>query len=352
MHYRDEIEEKNKEKLDELLNELPAYCRSFFISASGTNDRPSSTLLAYAREIRFFYEYLIDNNPLLNTYNDITIEVLNMITPKDIQEYVYHVKQYTNKDGKTVKNNANTRARKLSALRSFFKYLYTFDGLASNPAAMVDLPRQKKKHHARLDKPEVDRLISSVENGEALKSSKKSYALRSTLRDTAILKLFLGTGIRVSELVGIDLDHIDWDNKEILVIRKGGDEEVIFISAEIASALDDYIRFERKPLVDTERALFVSSRTSKRGRLSVRAVEKLIKKYSEAIIKTKNITPHSLRGTFASNFYQESGDIYQTADLMGHKKISTTAENYSDINKLKESSAVREFADNFVRSTN
>jgi len=350
MHYRDEIEEKNKEKLDELLNELPAYCRSFFISAAGTSDRPSSTLLAYAREIRFFYQYLIDNNPLLKCYSDITMDVLNMITPKDIQEYIYHVKQYKNKDGKTVTNSANTRARKLSALRSFFKYLYTYDDLHTNPAAMVDLPRPKEKHHARLNKPEVSKLIDSVESGAALAPKKQNYVLRSTLRDTAIVKLFLGTGIRVSELVGIDLDHIDWDNKEILIVRKGGDENTIFISDEIATALEDYIRFERKPLVDTERALFVSSRTSSRGRLGVRAVEKLIKKYSEAVIVTKKITPHSLRGSFGTNFYQESGDIYETADLMGHKSPTTTAKAYSDIDKLKEASAVREFADNFVRS--
>jgi len=346
--FKEQTEQRNKDKLDALIETMPSYCRDFFIYLSGSKDRPSSTMLAYARDICGFFDYMIKENPTIHTYKDITMDVLNMLTPKDIQEYLYYTKSYKNEQGVTVTNGASSRARKNSALRSFFKYLFTYDSLQVNPAAMVDLPKIREKEQPRLTKPEVERLLDNVKTGEKLDDKKQAYALRSTLRDTAILKLLLGTGIRVSELVGIDLDHIDWENREILVTRKGGNQETVYFGDEIAEALNDYIQFEREPLVDNEPALFVSSRTSNRGRLTVRSVERLVKKHSTAIIKTKNITPHGCRRTFGTNFYQECGDIYQTADLMGHSSVSTTAKHYSKIDKDKESASVRKFSDGLL----
>ena len=350
MNYKKQKEELNKEKLDELLRILPAYCRDYFVYAEGTQDRPSSTMLAYAQEVRKFFDYMIKENPTLTCYDDISIDVLNRLTPKDIQEYMYYAKSHKDADGNTVTNSASTRSRKLSALRSFFKYLYAYSGLNMNPAAMVDSPDIKRKKQPRLNREEVSELLDSVETGNDLTDRQKDYALRSTLRDAAIMKLFLGTGIRVSELVGIDLGDIDWKNKEILIVRKGGDEDTIYIGDEIATALDDYIRFERQPFNDGEQALFVSSRTASRGRLSVRAVEKLVKKYGAATIKTKKLTPHGCRRTFGQNYYQETGDIRETADLMGHSEVSTTAKHYAETDYTKKSASVRKFSDELLKS--
>ena len=146
----------------------------------------------------------------------------------------------------------------------------------------------------------------------------------------AILTLLLGTGIRVSECVGIDINDIDFKNSGIKIRRKGGNETIIYFGEEVEEALLDYIE-ERKliiPITGDENALFLSLQ---KRRISVRAVENLVKKYSSLVTHLKKITPHKLRSTYGTALYKETGDIYLVADVLGHKDVNTTKKHYAAI---------------------
>ena len=138
----------------------------------------------------------------------------------------------------------------------------------------------------------------------------------------------LGTGIRVSECVGLDIDDVDFKNNGIKIHRKGGYESIVYFGEEVEKALADYMQ-ERQKIIPKEgngNALFLSMQ---KKRMSVRSVENLVKKYSKLVTSIKNITPHKLRSTYGTTLYQESGDIYLVADVLGHKDVNTTRKHYA-----------------------
>ena len=159
-----------------------------------------------------------------------------------------------------------------------------------------------------------------------------------------ILTLLLGTGIRVSECVGLDLNDVDFKNNGITVTRKGGNQMVVYFGDEVADALEQYIEGSRKavtPLSGHENALFLSSQ---RRRMGVQAVENMVKKYARQVTPNKKITPHKLRSTYGTSLYKETGDIYLVADVLGHKDVNTTKKHYAAIDedrRRKAASAVR-----------
>jgi integrase/recombinase XerC len=140
----------------------------------------------------------------------------------------------------------------------------------------------------------------------------------------------LGTGIRVSECVGLDVNDVDFDNDRIKVVRKGGAESFVYFGDEVREALLSYLE-ERKdlnPEPGHENALFISS---KNKRLCVRSVELLVKKYSQTVTTVNHITPHKLRSTYGTSLYQETQDIYLVADVLGHKDVNTTRKHYAEL---------------------
>ena len=139
----------------------------------------------------------------------------------------------------------------------------------------------------------------------------------------------MGTGIRVSECVGLDITDVDFNNNGIKVTRKGGSEMIVYFGEEVEQALRSYIEGSRKMVIPQEgheRALFYS--TQKR-RIGVGAVENLVKKYAKQVTPLKKITPHKLRSTYGTTLYQETGDIYLVADVLGHKDVNTTRKHYA-----------------------
>jgi site-specific recombinase XerD len=152
------------------------------------------------------------------------------------------------------------------------------------------------------------------------------------------MTLLLGTGIRVSECVGLDINDVDFNNNGIKIRRKGGYEVIVYFGEEVGDALLDYME-ERKrqiPMDGHNNALFLSMQMK---RLGVRSVENLVKKYSSAVTKLKNITPHKLRSTYGTNLYRETGDIYLVADVLGHKDVNTTKKHYAAIEDSRRRSA-------------
>mgnify|MGYP003526624566 FL=1 len=200
--------------------------------------------------------------------------------------------------------------------------------ISSNPAALVPLPKLHEKEIVRLDVDEVAILLEQVEDGTKLTKSQLKYHNKTKIRDVALLTLLLGTGIRVSECVGLDINDVDFKNNGIKIRRKGGYETVIYFSEEVSEALHDYLekRHHIIPLEGHENAFFLSIQNR---RITVRAVENLVKKYASTVTSLKKITPHKLRSTYGTTLYQETGDIYLVADVLGHKDVNTTKKHYA-----------------------
>ena len=175
------------------------------------------------------------------------------------------------------------------------------------------------------------RMLELAQSGEQLTKQQQKYQKITAKRDFAILSLFLGTGIRVSECVGLNISDIDLENNAFMVTRKGGNQVVLYFPPEVADALAEYIteRTQTETVEGQEDALFLSLQ---RKRITQRAVQNLVKKYASVAAPLKNkISPHKLRSTYATNLYNETGDIYLVADVLGHTSVDTTRKHYADM---------------------
>ena len=216
--------------------------------------------------------------------------------------------------------------------------------IKTNPVLLVDMPKLHDKAIIRLDPDETAELLDYIEHaGDSLTGQKKAYYEKTRLRDLAIVTLLLGTGIRVSECVGLDVEDVDFKNDAIRVVRKGGSEMMIYFGDEVEQALLNYLedRAAIIPVAGHEHALFYSTQ---RKRIGIQAVENIVKKYAREITTTKKITPHKLRSTYGTTLYQETGDIYLVADVLGHKDVNTTKKHYAamdDSRRRKAATAVK-----------
>ncbi len=337
--YHEDINIKNELRLRELIATLPPYCKQFFIGIEPNTS--SRTRIAYAYDLNCFFDYLHKNNPICQklTIREFPLSLLDSITPLDIEEYLYHLKVYE-KDGKAHSNEERGLKRKLASLRTFYNYFFKNELIDTNPAVKVDMPKIHEKNIVRLDVDEVAMLLDEVESGESLSKRQQSYHQRTKTRDLALLTLLLGTGIRVSECVGLDIDDVDFKNNGIKIHRKGGAEVIVYFGEEVCEALLSYLE-QRKMVSAVEgstNALFLSMQNK---RISVRAVENLVKKYSRLVTSLKNITPHKLRSTYGTSLYRETGDIYLVADVLGHKDVNTTRKHYAAIEDERRREAAK-----------
>jgi site-specific recombinase XerD len=337
--YYEEVDINNELKLRKQLAALPPYCKQFFIAIEP--ETQSRTRLAYAYDLACFFDYLHENNPICKKMEirDIPLSILDQLKPMDIEEYLYSLKVYE-KDGVAHTNEERGIKRKLASLRSFYNYFFKNELIETNPAVKVNMPKIHDKSITRLDVDEVAMLLDEVESGENLTKRQQAYHERTKTRDLALLTLMLGTGIRVSECVGLNLTDVDLKNDGIKVHRKGGAEVIVYFGEEVRAALCDYLA-ERNgitPATGHEEALFLSMQNK---RLSVRSVENLVKKYAQLVTSLKNITPHKLRSTYGTSLYRETGDIYLVADVLGHKDVNTTRKHYAAIEEDRRRTAAK-----------
>ena len=335
--YYEKVNVKNETLLRNLLQKMPPYCKQFFIGIEPTTS--SRTRIAYAYDLNCFFDYLHENNPLC-TKKDITeipLSVLGNLAPMDIEEYLSYLKYYE-KDGVEHTNDERGLKRKLASLRSFYRYLYKNEMIGQDPAVKVDMPKIHEKTITRLDIDEVANLLDEVESGESLTEKQQKFHEKTKTRDLAMMTLLLGTGIRVSECVGLDIEDVDFKNNGIKVTRKGGNEMVVYFGPEVEKALKRYLEVREgiTPLAGHEHALFYSAQ---RKRIGVQAVENMVKKYSRQITTTKKITPHKLRSTYGTNLYKETNDIYLVADVLGHADVNTTKKHYAALEDERRRSA-------------
>ena len=338
--YHEQTDMENILKLREVLRTLPEFSRDYFRAIDTTTT--TKTRISYAYDIRIFFQFLLDENPAFKNYKmtDFTVDVLDQIKALDLEEYQEYLKVYQAGE-KTETNGERGLKRKISALRSFYAYFYKREMIETNPTVLIDVPKIHDKSIIRLDTDEVALLLDYIEHcGDQLTGQKRVYYEKTKERDLAIVTLLLGTGIRVSECVGLDIEDVDFKNNGIKVTRKGGNEMVVYFGPEVEKALKRYIEVRENiiPLEGHEHALFYSAQ---RRRIGVQAVENLVKKYASQITTTKKITPHKLRSTYGTTLYQETGDIYLVADVLGHKDVNTTKKHYAAIDDARRRQAAK-----------
>lgn len=342
--YRDQTDTQNVLRLREILRTLPPFAKDYFRAIDSTTT--TKTRISYAYDIRIFFQFLVQENPAFRDFkpSDFTVDVLDQIQALDIEEYMEYLKVYRDHEDSYTTNGERGLKRKISALRSFYAYYFRHEMIKTNPTVLVDLPKIHDKAIIRLDTDEVALFLDYVEHcGDLLTGQKKAYYEKTKERDLALVTLLLGTGIRVSECVGLDVDDLDFKNNAIKIVRKGGNEMFVYFGEEVEMALKKYLAVREgiTPVAGHEHALFYSTQ---RKRIGVQAVENLVKKYAREVTTAKKITPHKLRSTYGTALYRETGDIYLVADVLGHKDVNTTRKHYAaigDEQRRKAASAVR-----------
>ena len=329
--YYKEKSKDQKLKLRELIALLPSFAVDYIYSKEQTTQ--TSTLISYSYDLLTFFRYIIDKNPIYNNYEikKLPLELLDQITSEDIIEFQRYLE--LNVDGEYHENGKKAIARKMTSIRGLYSYHYKRENVKKDPTVLVPLPKLKKdKNIIRMNNYEVQEILHAIEFQTAgLSERQKLYTKKTVKRDLAILTLMLNTGIRVSECNGLDLTDIDFTVDTMTIVRKGGGQDLLYFGQEVHNALLDYVETERsfiEPLSGHEAALFYSMQGK---RMSIDAIENLVKKYAKVVVPNKKITPHKLRSTYGTALYRETGDIRLVADVLGHENINTTIDYYAAI---------------------
>ena len=333
--YTEELKKRYTLRLRGYLAELPAFCGEYIRAIQ--DNTAIRTRIAYTFDLRLFFRFLTEQRDNFKGKDiaGLTIDDLLKVSVDDIEAFMDFLSYYIKSDGENVfeiQNAEEGKSRKLAAVKGLFAYFHKKRRLPANPSALIEFPRLFEKAIIRLEVDEVAKLLDVVESGDKLTKHQQKYHNRTKLRDLAIFTLLLGTGIRLSECIGIDISHIDFDVSGVKITRKGGNEAIVYFGDEVGEALMLYL--EERLLADAapghENALFLSLQNK---RITDRAVQNLVKKYSKIITGLKNITPHKLRSTFGTALYRETGDIYLVADVLGHSDVNTTRKHYAAIDE-------------------
>lgn len=344
-NYFKERERNTNMRLREIRDTLPEFCEEFFVGIEPQTT--ALTRLNYAYDLRIFFDYLTKRVRAFRDMapEDITLSDLEKITVTHLENYLEYLTLY-DFEGKECSNGERGKARKISTVRTFFKYFFNKDKLSVNVAAKITLPQQHDKDIIRLERHEIDKILNAAEDGEGMSEHQRKILLNTRARDVAILSLLLGTGIRVSECVGLNIKDIDFASNAFTVTRKGGNQAILYFNDDVKETLEYYVDGERKALlsrtqkinVPDEDALFLSLQVK---RICVRAVENLVKKYAMVASPLKKISPHKLRSTYGTNLYRATGDIYMVADVLGHRDVNTTKKHYAAIEQDHRKAAAK-----------
>lgn len=337
LSYRERLDAERIVQIRAISRELPPACGDFFRAIAVTTG--TFTRLAYAIDLKTFFQFLQAERyqfaqKALPYFTDADLALL---TQSDLTAYIEYLTFYYKGDPdgdspvRELRNHELSIKRKLCAIRSFYDYLFKNGRIPSNVTSLVDLPKIHEKPILRLSKDEMHRMLELAATGEQLTPRQQAYHKLTVKRDYALISLFLGTGVRVSECVGLNIGDVDLEENAFLVTRKGGNQVVLYFPPEVAEAVADYLaeREHIEALPGHEDALFLSMQ---KRRITQRAVQNLVKKFAAIAAPLKpRISPHKLRSTFATNLYNTTGDIYLVADVLGHSSVDTTRKHYADM---------------------
>ncbi len=320
---------KNVDTIEHLLDEeLPLFLYDYFLAI----DSQTSTLtrLNYAHDLKIFFNFLIEKKfRKSKNVKELTLDDLENVTSNDIEYFLSYLSHYVY-SGKEHSCNDRAKARKLSSVRAMFKFYFNKGLISADNSSKVSTPKLHEKPIIRLDTDEVFNILDTAESGLGLSPHQMAYHEKNKVRDGAILTLFLGTGIRISELVGLNNRDINFKDNSFIVTRKGGSKSILYFDENVAAAIKRYMEQKERngKALDENEPLFLSKEKS---RITVRAVENMVQKYAKIVSPLKKISPHKLRSTYGTQLYKATGDIYIVADVLGHKDVNTTRKHYAAI---------------------
>lgn len=315
------------EKIEE---EFPRFLRQYFVYLKG-NILPMSRL-AYLRDVRFFFNYLISETDLTKAQSakDITVSEIDNIRASDINLFIDYCRKYTVDEGDSIvvyENSNKTLARKKSSISVLFKQLYR-DGLIKENITdgfdPIRVPKPGEKEIKALQDDEVMIMLDAVTTGSHLTEHEKKYWEKTKLRDKAILVLFLTYGLRLSELEQLNISSFNFSRGDFKIYRKRGKESTMPINRSVEIVVKDYIDNERNPEASDEEALFLSLQGK---RITSRAIRDLVKKYTSIALSTSRkdgYSPHKLRATAATSLIGRGNSIYDVQALLDHEQVTTT----------------------------
>ena len=298
---------------------FPAILREYAEYTVVIKGNSEKTVCEYLLDLRTFFRFMImkwdDLTPTPAEFEAISIKSIGVaevkrVTQKNIIEYLMYV-------GRERDNSPTTRMRKLSALRSFFKYAHSKEHIIEvNPTADVDAPKKSLTLPKYLTVEEAVTLMNTVHEDKESKTR---------VRDYAIIVLFLNTGMRLSELCGLNLQSFSSDLSTVKVVGKGNKERLIYLNDFAKSAIKEYleVRLDPKYVRTSDKAFFLSSREQ---RISQKTVQWMVHKYFErAGLSFKGLSVHKLRHTAATLMYQTGKvDIRVLKEILGHEQLNTT----------------------------
>lgn len=276
---------------------LKEYILRFLEYLEIEKGRSQSTVKNYAIYLNRFARFAKIGTPL-------------EISPALVRDYRLYLSRYLDRFGRPLQKNSLNHH--LIALRSFLRYLTISEELDVLPADRVELAKEEEREIKVLNEEELGRLLLTPDVSTPLGK-----------RDRAILELLFSSGMRVSELTSLDVEDVNFETREIPVLGKGGKRRVVFLSDAAVAALSDYLGIRE----DKFKPLFVSfgkKETPRDQRLSVRAIQKMIKRYAKKAGLASDPTPHTLRHTFATDLLRQGADIRSVQEMLGHEDISTT----------------------------
>ena len=326
------------DKINVILKDLPYFVEEFIIGVEARTSPLSR--LNYCYDLRVFFDFLTKKVFRDKKIASITLQDLDMLTSNDFEYFLSYLNHYEI-NGKKERCTETGKARKLSTLRAFYKFFFNKNMLTANTPTKVLMPKIHEKEIIRLESnkniDEIGDMLYVVENGSGLTTRQKAFHNTTKFRDTAIITLFLGTGIRISELVGLNVEDFDFKSKSYIVTRKGGNRTVLYYNDQVGVALANYLSLrDTDNNLSSQTPLFLSLQNK---RISTRTVQELVKKYAKIVSPLKHITPHKLRSTFGTNLYKQTGDIYVVADVLGHKDVNTTRKHYAALSDDVKKSA-------------
>ena len=289
---------------------------NYLVAIKGNSEK---TVCEYLLDLRTFFRYYIMEKNGLDIEEEefeklsilsVDINMVKQITQSDIINYLVYINVER-------KNGNTTRMRKLSALKSFFRYLYTKRHyIDSNPAIDVDAPKKGTSLPKYLSLEEAVRLLETIRNDKESKT---------VIRDFAIVTLFLNTGMRLSELVGLNLESFDSEISKVRVIGKGNKERIIYLNDAARNATIEYLRTRLDPkyIITSDKSFFLSRRQT---RISAKTIQWMVGKYIDmAGLGGRGLSVHKLRHTAATLMYQSGRvDIRVLKDILGHEQLNTT----------------------------
>ena len=316
--YYNELEQDILSKLEKGLTNLPDYVRDYFLSIQFTTT--ARTRYGYFTDINNFFSYVSEVKEVPT--QAITCEQLNSLDKRFYDTYLWYLSKYE-KNGQIRTNSISSLRRKLSSLRNFFNFLVLENKISSCEFQKVKQPKLRKKEIVKLDDTERSDFLEAVDFMDGASKQQRKYHTLQGTRDMAIIYLLLSTGMRVSECVGINIEDVEMNKFSVRVLRKGLKEDTLYFSDTTHDYLQEYM-IKRKgitPLPGHEDALFLSSQ---KRRITVRSVERLVKKYAQMSVPLKHITPHKLRSTYATRMNELTSDLMLVKNLLGHESVATT----------------------------